>query len=151
MFIGGYMKIFTKTINLESTDKIDFIDVTKKVIKLVNKSNIENGIVNIYTKHTTASIRINENEPRLMQDLKYFLEQEAPSCNHYLHDDIDKRPVPEDEKINAHSHLKAILLGTSENIPLINKKLQLGKWQSIFFVECDGPQKRKVCINIIGN
>jgi len=145
------MKVVSEVIQVESIAKIDFIDVTKKVAEAIKKSTITNGFVNIFSTHTTSAIRINENEPRLLKDLKCFLEEQVPSCNPYLHDEIDKRSVPEDEKINAHSHIKAWLLGTSENIPLIDKKMLLGKWQSIFFVECDGPQKRQMHITIIGN
>jgi secondary thiamine-phosphate synthase enzyme len=145
------MKTFSKIITLETADKIDFLDVTKQVIKLVKDSMIQNGMVNVYSTHTTTSIRINENEPRLLEDLKCFLEEQVPSCNSYLHDEIDKRKdVPEDEKINAHSHLKSILLGTSETIPLVNGQMILGTWQSIFFVECDGPQKRQMQVTVMG-
>lgn len=147
----GQMKIYTQKMDVISTGKIDFIDVTEKISGAVKKSKIKDGLINIYSVHTTTSIRINENEPRLLEDLKCFLEQEVPSCKNYLHDDIDKRQnVTEDEKINAHAHIKAILLGTSETVPLIKGKLLLGKWQSIFFVECDGPQKRQMYINILG-
>jgi len=144
------MDYFTKIIELKTTEKIDFIDVTKKVKKIVKESGIVNGIVSLFSTHTTCSIRINENESGLMEDLKRFLEKIAPSHLKYFHDDIEKRNCPEDEQINAHSHIKSILLGTSETIPLINSELSLGKWQSIFFIDLDGPRQRKMIVHIVG-
>lgn len=144
------MQIFTKEIPLESTEKTDFIDMTEIVKKEVSNSKIKNGIVNIYTKHTTTAIRINENESGLIDDFKVFLEKKAPQFKKYEHDKIEQRPVPIDEPINAHSHLKSCLMGSSETIPLINSKILIGQWQSIFFVDLDGPRKRKMLIHIIG-
>ena len=135
---------------VDSSEKSDFIDVTEKVRNIVINSRIKQGIANIFTKHTTTAIRINENEKGLMQDIKCFLEEKCPPFRDYKHDDIENRPVPPDEQINAHSHMKSLLMGTSETIPIINGKLALGKWQSIFFVDLDGPRKRKMLVHIIG-
>jgi len=145
------MQIFTKEIAIESSDKTDFIDVSKQVKSIVSDSKIKNGIVNLFTKHTTTSIRINENESGLINDLKKFLEQKARPFKKYHHDEIEKRDVPVDEPINAHSHLKSIMLGSSETIPLINSNIILGQFQSIFFVDLDGPRKRKMLVHFVGN
>ncbi len=144
------MQIFTKEIALDSSNKTDFIDVTEQVISIVKESEIKKGIVNIFTKHTTTAIRINENETGLINDLKVFLEKKAPQFKKYAHDEIEKRPVPSDEPINAHSHLKSCLMGASETIPLINSGIALGKWQRIFFVDFDGTIKRKMIVHILG-
>jgi secondary thiamine-phosphate synthase enzyme len=145
------MQILTKHIDLETTEKIEFLNITNQIKNIIAKSRIKNGIVNIYSQHTTTAIRINENEPLLIKDIKGFLEKKAPSTLCYNHDNIDNRKdCPDDEPRNAHSHLKSFLLGTSETIPLLNKQLPLGKWQSIFFVELDGPRKRKIIVHIIG-
>lgn len=141
----------TKAIDLESAEKTDFIDVTEDVMSVVSGSGLKNGIVNIYTKHTTTSIRINENEEGLIDDLKRFLESKAPQFKTYVHDDIDRRKdVPVDEPANAHSHLKSILMGSSETIPLIKGCIELGTWQRIFFIDLDGPRKRKMIVHVVG-
>ncbi len=144
------MRFFTRELCLESTGKTDFIDVTEDVKKHVCESGIRNGSVTVYSKHTTCSVRINENEPLLIKDLRAFFEKIAPQFRHYNHDRIDERPVPEDEQVNGHSHLKSIILGCSESIPISDGKLCLGKWQSIFFIDLDGPRKRKVVFHSIG-
>jgi len=145
------MECFTKEIRIDSSEKTDFIDVTELIKKHITMSRIENGIANIYTTHTTTAIRINENEERLLHDAKKWLEENAPGFKKYKHDDIEKRKdVPVDEPANAHSHLKSLIMGASETIPIINSKPVLGQWQRVFFVDLDGPRKRKMVIHIMG-
>lgn len=144
------MQIFTREIEISSSEKTDLIDVTERVRSIVRESGIERGIVNLYTTHTTTAIRINENERGLLDDIKQFLEQKAPPFRPYKHDDIESREVPEDEPSNAHSHLKSLILGASETIPLLHSELILGRWQSIFLVDLDGPRQRKMIVHIIG-
>lgn len=144
------MIFFSKSIRIDSTEKLEFFNMTKEVIDAVSASKVRNGLVNVFTKHTTTALRINENEPRFLEDLKNFLERHAPRNGNYLHDDIDERDVPVDEQVNGHSHLKQILLGTSETIPIIDSKICLGTFQSILFIELDGPRSRNVTIHIQG-
>ena len=103
----------------------------------------------VYTKHATACIRILEPEILLKQDMSDFMERLAPSTVLYRHDDIENRDVPPEERRNGFSHLRAMLLNYQEIIPVINGKLDLGKWQSIFYLDCDfGKQDRtyNVCL-----
>jgi secondary thiamine-phosphate synthase enzyme len=144
------MDTFTKDIELSSSEKTDIIDVTERVKAIVAESRISSGIVTLFTTHTTTAIRINENEKGLLLDIKKFLEQKVPPFRQYEHDNMDARDVPEDEQINAHSHLKSLLMGTSETIPLHNASLALGKWQSVFFIDLDGPRERKMIVHVIG-
>jgi len=144
------MRIISEELALESTEKTDFIDVTDQVKEIIKNSGVKNGIANIYTTHTTTAIRINENETRLLHDVKCFLDQNAPRFKCYKHDDIDKRDVPSDEPLNAHSHLKSLIMGASETVPILNQEPKLGQWQCIFFVDLDGPRRRKMYVHIIG-
>lgn len=145
------MEIFTAEIGIESADKTELIDVTDRVRTIVSDSGIKRGVVNIYTTHTTTSIRINENESGLIKDIKRFLEKNAPPFKSYEHDNLEKRDdVPVDEPANAHSHLKAIMMGASESIPIMGSSPAMGRWQRVFFVELDGPRKRKMLVNVMG-
>lgn len=119
---------------------VELIDITDNVIEEVNKNSIRNGICVISTPHTTTAIIINENEPGLLSDMFNLLNKLVPPGAGYNHDRIDN---------NADSHLRAMLLGSSETIPIVNGKLVLGTWQRIFFVELDGPRQRKVNITLI--
>lgn len=143
--------MYQTDIDIISTCKTDFIDVTEQVKKAVEDSGLKNGIVNVFTQHTTTAIRVNENEEQLMKDIQCFLEATAPTYKEYNHDDMEKRPeVPVDEQCNAHSHLKTLFMGASENIPIRQGRLAIGKWQSIFFVDLDGPRQRRMLINMVG-
>ena len=126
--------------DIETTACIELIDITDRVRGLVKESGITDGICVISTRHTTCSIIINENERGLRTDIIGMLEKLIPQDQNYAHDQIDN---------NAHSHLRAILLGMSEIIPVEDGHLVLGTWQSILFVELGGPRKRSVNIKIL--
>jgi secondary thiamine-phosphate synthase enzyme len=87
---------------------------------------------------------------KTLEDIKVFLQKLAPESDSYLHNDLHLRDVPEDEPINAHSHLMAMMLTTSEIIPIVDSKLALGTWQSVLFFELDVPRKRTVFVQISG-
>jgi thiamine phosphate synthase YjbQ (UPF0047 family) len=75
----------------------------------------------------------------------------APPTAKYLHNDIEQRDCPEDEPENAHSHLMAMLLGSSESIPIANRKMRLGQYQAVLLFDLDGPRERNVNIEIYGD
>jgi secondary thiamine-phosphate synthase enzyme len=101
---------------------------------------LSEGICLISTRHTTAGIIINENESGLKEDILDLLNKLVPAGAGYRHDRIDN---------NADSHLKAVLLGASEALPVSGGKLELGTWQRIFFAEMDGPRSRTVNVTLL--
>ncbi len=107
------------------------------------------GMLHVYTKHTTCAVKIIENEILLMADINNFLDKLIPHSNDYMHDKIEIREVPVNERINASSHLRQLLLPTSEAIPVENGKLLLGKWQTVFWVELDPIRDRDVVLTFI--
>jgi len=128
-----------KIINLKIKPKEEFTDITE-IVKTVIADNLQSNysLCLIYTKHTTACVRILENETLLKQDMHDFFERIASSNCLYRHDDIEKRDVPPTERRNGFSHLRAMFLNNQEVIPIVeNGKLDLGKWQRIFYIECD--------------
>jgi secondary thiamine-phosphate synthase enzyme len=130
-----------------------FIDVTDTVAELVEGGGLQTGIAVVTSQHTTASIKINENEPELIRDMEKFLRQIAPPEVYYRHNDFSIRTInmEEDECPNAHAHCQHLLLSASESIPVLNGRLVLGKWQRIFLVELDRPRPRNVVVSFIGN
>ena len=146
------MKFFNKTIKLQTKGLFDFIDITDKVKDFIKESQIKNGLVNIQILHTSAGLIVNENEPLLISDFKKNLEMFAPKTSHYQHDNFSKRTVNlcKNECINGHSHCKAIRLLVNATLNLIEKEIQLGRWQRIFIVELDRPRKRKAQVQILG-
>jgi len=140
------MKHFTETITLSTDEHLKFIDITDRVRSTLAKSGITNGILNVYCNHTTASIKINEKCYRLQKDMEKLLGAIAPRGNEYQHnkDTVDGRE-------NAHSHLMSLVLNASESIPVAGGKLRIGEWQSVFFIELDGPrQNREAFVSVIG-
>ena len=146
------MKIRTYRIGVETTKAPEFIDITEKVYEFIQDSRVLSGFAVVYSKHTTAAIKINENEPLVLRDMEEFLERMASRNGHYKHNDFSIRTVnmTEDECPNGHAHCQHLLLGTSENTPIIDGQLQFGRWQSIFLIELDMPRPREVLVQIIG-
>jgi secondary thiamine-phosphate synthase enzyme len=137
----------------ETHQPIQFLDVTDAVAELVRSVGLREGVANVFSRHTTAAVCIQEDEPLLLEDLREFLERSAPATAHYRHNDFRVRTVHmhDDEPPNGHAHCQQIMLGTSESIPVAEGKLMLGRWQRVFLVELDGPRaEREVIIQVLG-
>ena len=137
---------------LETTRAPEFIDITEQVTNYVRDTGVRDGLVSVYSKHTTAAIKINENEPLLLTDMESFLKKIAPVDQYYAHNDFSIRTVNmnEDECPNGHAHCGHLTLGSSEVIPLIDGELQLGRYQSIFVIELDHPREREILVTVLG-
>ena len=146
------MKVKNFSLKVDTKDAPQLIDITDWVKGCVADSHIRNGMVLVYSRHTTAAVKINENEPLLIEDMADFLERIAPRDAYYRHNDFTIRTVnmTEDESPNGHAHLQHLMLGCSETIPLVDGKIPFGQWQSIFFIELDHPRPREVMVQILG-
>jgi secondary thiamine-phosphate synthase enzyme len=133
--------MFRKVFDIKTDKRIEIIDITREIQLIVEQNHYNDGIVNIYSKHSTSGIVINENEPGLIKDFKSALESLIPVNGSYNHNCIDN---------NADSHIRSFLIGSSETVPLYKGKLDVGTWQSIFFVELDGPRSRNITVTVIG-
>ena len=145
------------TLHVRSVDAPEFIDITASVDEFLAETRIQNGFAVVFSKHTTAAIIIQENEPLLKVDMASFVERLAPRACHYRHNDFSIRTVHmhEDECPNGHSHCQHLVLGTSEYIPVIDGRLALGQWQRIFMVELDAEKAaqighRDVLVQVMG-
>ncbi len=140
------MKSYLKEISVDTRKPMEFIDITDDVKSAFKESGIRDGLLNVYSNHTTASVRIVEKCDKLQKDMEVFLEKTV-SEGPYLHDvdTIDGRP-------NGRMHLMALFMNASETVPISSGEVLFGQWQSVFFVELDGPRDgRKVFVKIIGN
>ncbi len=127
-------------IQIQTKGNSEVMDITGEVKGIVKRKGVDSGTCVIFTRHTTTGITINENEPGLKSDILTFLNELIPKRGGYAHDRVDN---------NAHSHLRSVVLGSSVTIPVEGGDLALGTWQSILFIECDGPRKREACVNVI--
>jgi len=119
---------------VSTEDRLDVVDVTDRVASAVVSRERDAPTATVFVEHTTAGVVINEAEPRLVGDIESFLADLVPDEG-WRHDELDG---------NADSHLRALVLGASETIPVEDGKLALGRWQSVLLVECDGPRERTV-------
>lgn len=146
------MRLHRTTIRRIAGRAPEFIDITDEVRKAVEASGIQDGTVTVFSRHTTAAVKINENEPLLLRDMARFLENVAPPEGDYRHNDFVIRTanMTEDECPNGHSHCQHLLLSASETVPVMSGKPVLGRWQSVFLVELDRPREREVVIQVVG-
>jgi isopentenyl-diphosphate Delta-isomerase len=128
-----------------------FIDITEDVNSIVTTSGIRNGVAHVYSSHTTAAIRVNENEELLLSDFARCLERLVPAGIGYDHDDLSRRRnTPPDEPINGHAHCRHLLLSSSEMVPVVDGRLELGRWQRIFLIELCSPRDRTILVQVLG-
>ena len=146
------MNALVTRVKLETTKAPEFIDITAHVVAHVKDSGVRDGLVCVFSKHTTAAVKINENEPLLLTDMEAFLKRIAPEDQYYAHNNFEIRTVnmTEDECPNGHSHCASLMLGTSETIPIIDVELQLGQYQSVFVIELAHAREREILISVIG-
>jgi secondary thiamine-phosphate synthase enzyme len=141
------MKVFNTSFTLHSEECTEVSDITKLVREAIQQFPVSAGIAMINTMHTTCAVFINEFQSALIDDLKRLVERLVPERGGYRHDD----PRYSDcERGNAHSHLRAALLGRSIAVGVSNGELTLGRFQSVIFAEFDGPRKREIAVQVIG-
>jgi secondary thiamine-phosphate synthase enzyme len=149
---AGLFTAFGDELRIRTASPVQLLDVTLAVAEAVARSGICLGIASVQVLHTTAALLVNEDEPRLLQDLKAFLERLVPRGAGYRHDDQALRGagLPPEERPNGHAHCKAALLSASATLHVGAGRLVLGPWQRLFLAELDGPRERRVSIRVLG-
>jgi secondary thiamine-phosphate synthase enzyme len=134
------------TFQLPTRHATEFVDITDRIQAFVADAAIQTGCVNLQTLHTTTAVIVNEHEPLLLVDFMALLERAVPDHKSYRHDDVAVRTVNlvPGERANGHAHCRALLLSTSVCLNIAGGRLQLGRWQRVFFVELDGPRSREL-------
>lgn len=145
-----------KSIELDINTTKLFTLLTNDLKEFVKVNKIDNGVVEVFTPHTTTGLIITENELLHLVDVRFFLDKVAPYKKEpegahgnvkYLHDLISLRSdVPEDEPVNGHSHIRRLFFQSSIRVPVVNGECYLGSWSDVFFVELDPGRDRKVLI-----
>ncbi len=126
-------------ISVKTDQRTQMIDITGQVRQAVAESPVKNGLVHVFSMHTTGAVTINENaDPAVVTDILNTINKIVPWDDNFKH-----------MEGNSAAHIKVSLFGPSEIVPLENGSLVLGTWQSIFFCEFDGPRQRKVNVQIL--
>lgn len=137
------MKVVTEELRFSTKGEIDLVDITSKVEEIVGRSGIKEGQVLVFVPGATGAVVTIEHEKGLLEDFKRILKEIVPKGAGYRHDLIDN---------NAHSHLRATLLGPSLVLPIVEGKVVRGIWQQIFFVELDvKPRRRRLVVQVMGD
>jgi secondary thiamine-phosphate synthase enzyme len=135
------MKILNNSFDVNTTTRNQLIDITEKIQKAIFNSGISDGTAMVYCPHTTAAITINENaDPDVVHDFLLTLSEIIPH----------RRTGYKHSEGNSDAHVKSSLVGCSITAIMADRKLQLGKWQGVYFCEFDGPRRRTVHIQITG-
>jgi secondary thiamine-phosphate synthase enzyme len=132
------MKILRTRIEFETVEPIQILDMTGQVRDWLKATGVRDGLLTVTSPHTTARVNVNEREPQLQKDMVTYLKRLVPSDGDWLHN-----LVTVDGRDNAHSHILGLLMNSSESIPVSGGEMILGGWQSIFFIELDGPRERR--------
>lgn len=127
------------SVEIATSQRLEMLDVTRKVARAVERTGVERGLAFVYCPHTTGAITINEGaDPDVRSDLNRFLASLVPSDWGFDH-----------AEGNSDSHVKTSLVGASETIIVEDGALVLGTWQRVFFCEFDGPRRRRFFVKTI--
>ena len=142
------MKVVVEKVFLKSEKSTELIKITDQVNEVAERSRVKNGIINIFTLHVTTALTINEDDPKLEEDIARFMVKVVPEDDSYGHHHFFRKDGR--MAVNAYSHIRASLLGPSLTIPLQDGHAVLGARQHIYVVELDGPQTRDFVIQVMG-
>ena len=142
------MKFVVEKIFVKSQQSTELIRITDQVRRAVEMSGLKEGVVNVFTMHTTTAITINEDDAALEQDIARFMTKAVPEDESYAHHRLYRKDGR--LAVNAYSHIRASLLGANVAIPLQDGRMILGTRQNIYLVEFDGPQTRGIAVQIMG-
>ncbi len=135
------MKVEHGSIEVSTSERFEIVDITREVVGWLRSIKASNGVLTVFVPHTTATVAVNERESGLLQDILDLLKSLTNPGGPWRHNRIDN---------NAHAHLSNVLVGHSACIPVRDGRLLLGTWQSILFIELDGPRRRRVLLTYIG-
>jgi secondary thiamine-phosphate synthase enzyme len=128
-----------ETLQVRTTSRIQFVEITGQVKDLIAKSGIHEGVAIVYVPHTTAGVTINEAaDPSVVEDINATLSGLVPHHQNYRHSEG-----------NSDAHIKASFMGSSVTVIVSKGAPVLGTWQGIFFCEFDGPRSRKVFVQLL--
>jgi secondary thiamine-phosphate synthase enzyme len=145
--VTGALRVHSETFTLQTDQRFQVIDLTERVMTLVRDLRITEGLVNLFSMHTTCTICINEYQAALVADMKTFLEHVVVRDAEWRHNDPEHSDC---DRMNADSHLRAMLLGHSLSVQVSGGEVVLGQWQRILMAELDGPRARTLRLMVLG-
>lgn len=144
---GGGLVVRGDMITIETGQRVELTDVTDRILALARTSGVRDGIVSLWSMHTTFAVFMNESQKALHTDIKRLLETMVARDTDWMHND----PAHSDcDRLNADAHLRAMLLGHSLTLQVSGGEVVLGQWQRVLVAELDGPRSRTLRVQIMG-
>jgi len=137
------LKVFNRSLDIETSEKLQEVNIRDLVEAVLYESGIKEGFVNIFTGHTTAGLHLSNSDVALTMDFHDFLNEIIPNKSSYRHSKGDFGK-------NADAHFTSIITGSALCLPVSEGKIVFGKWQTLYFSEFDGPRNRKVFVKVVG-
>jgi secondary thiamine-phosphate synthase enzyme len=143
----GQYKVASTTLIIRTNERLELQSITKEIAAFVEQAGVRDGFVQVSSLHTTAGILMNETQGALLQDIASLFEQVVPRSVYYKHND----PLLSDcDRKNADAHLRAVITGLNVSVPVVDGRLRLGTWQNIILAEFDGPNNRRIHVQVLG-
>ncbi len=136
------MKSFTEYLWFNTSQEQEFINITSELKKILNQSKVQEGMMLVSAMHITAGVYVNDDESSLIEDIQAWLDKLAPENPKYLHHQTGET--------NGHAHLRSLLIHHEVILPITQGKLDLGRWQEVFYAEFDGKRKKRVIVKVMG-
>jgi secondary thiamine-phosphate synthase enzyme len=143
----GTVRVFSKTITVKTHERTDLVNLSDDIREFARSTGVKDGYVQVSSLHTTAGLIVNEWQDALLSDIKTTIERMVPRDTYYRHNDPE---FSDCDRHNADSHLRIAVLGHSLSVPIDRGELVLGRWQSVILTEFDGPNQRKVFMQVFG-
>ena len=145
--VTGALNVRSETFTIQTDARIDVRDVTDRVLALVRQLGVTEGLVNVFSMHTTCTVLINEFQAALLSDITTFLEHAVARDDAWKHNDPNHSDC---DRQNADAHQRVLLLGHSVTLQVSGGEVVLGQWQRVLMAELDGPRARSLRIQIFG-
>jgi secondary thiamine-phosphate synthase enzyme len=146
-FATGGLTVHGETFVIETDQRVDVVDLTERIMGYVRRLKVREGLVSLWSMHTTCCVFINEFQTALIQDIRHFLEELVARDADWRHNNPDHSDC---DRMNADSHLRAMLLGHSLTLQVSGGEVVLGQWQRILMAELDGPRARSLRVQVWG-
>ena len=145
--LSGGLVVRGDMLTVQTEERVELTDVTDRIIALVRGAGIREGIVSLWSMHTTFAVFMNESQKALHADIKRLLETMVERDADWMHNDPDHSDC---DRFNADAHLRAMLLGHSLTLQIAAGQIVLGQWQRVLVAELDGPRARTLRVQIMG-
>ena len=145
--MSGPMVVHAESLLVETDKRIELVDITDTVMELIRKCGVREGIASLWSMHTTCALIINEAQQALHADITRVLEDMVDRDAEWMHNDPQHSDC---DRMNADSHLRAMLLGHSLTLQISAGEAVLGQWQRVIVGEMDGPRARTIRLQVLG-